>query len=101
KAQELRELAAAQPTGDMPLKSFLDESGIELEDIYRGSHGWSELREAAGLPTMLDGPHEQALRRACGRLLHVDDAVRLDAYRSFLRAPTPRPVDALDERSRR
>ena len=100
KAQELRDLAAADPTGDVKLRSFLEASGIELEDIYR-SRCWSDLRETAGLPTMPAGPHEQPLRRACGRLLHVDDAVRLDVYRSLLRSPKPPALDALDERSRR
>ncbi len=35
------------------------------------------------------GRHEQALRRACGRLLHVDDPVRLEAYRRFLALSSP------------
>jgi hypothetical protein len=35
------------------------------------------------------GPHEEALRRACGRLLHVDDLARIEAYRRWLTAGAP------------
>jgi hypothetical protein len=101
KARELSELARGKATGDVGLGEFLEDSGVELEDVYRGSRSWSDLREEAGLPTAPAGPHERILWRACGRLLHVDDAMRLDAYRAFLRAPTAPALDALDERSRR
>ena len=68
------------------------ETGLELEDIYAGNHSWSEMRRAAGLPTAAAGPNEDALLRAVGRLLHVDDDERIDAYRALLRA-TMRAVD--------
>ena len=55
-----------------------------MDDIYRGNHSWSELREAAGLETHPPGPSENSLRRACGRIDHVNDFLRLSAYREFL-----------------
>ena len=84
KAEELRQIAASSSGGDVSLAGFLEESGIELEDVYQGTRSWSDLRAAAGLQNAPDGPDESLLRRACGRLLHVDDAVRFEAYRAFL-----------------
>ena len=43
--------------------TYLDETGLELEDIYAGNHSWSEMRRAAGLPTAPPGPDEAALLR--------------------------------------
>ena len=68
------------------LVTYLEHSGLELDDIYTGGRGWSELCEAAGVVLALPGPHEVVLRRAVGRLLHVDDNVRISGYRSLLAA---------------
>jgi len=87
-ADELRRLHAE---GRSSLAAFLEDSGLELEDVYAGHRSWSDLREAAGIPVAPEGPGETALRRACSRLLHVDDRERLDGYRELLRsesAPT-------------
>jgi superfamily II DNA or RNA helicase len=79
---ELRaQSASGRPT---TLAAFLTDSGIDLDDVYSGGRGWSDLREAAGLAVSAAGAHEAILRRAAGRLLHVDDSRRLDAYRRFL-----------------
>lgn len=43
----------------------------------------------AGLSVREPGVHEQALRRACGRLLHVDDPARIDAYQRLLAPDAP------------
>lgn len=84
KVAELQRVGA----GGIPvtLAQFLDESGLALEDVYANQHTWSELCEAAGLRTLPAGPHESTLRRALGRLLHVDDPVRIAAWRRFARA---------------
>ena len=81
KANELRSLASEGPVS---LTIYLEATGLELEDIYIGKSSWSDLTEAAGLPVSPKGPHETELRRACGRLLHVDDTVRLDVWRKLL-----------------
>jgi superfamily II DNA or RNA helicase/HKD family nuclease len=99
KVEELRRYATAH--AGAPLRGFLAATGLELEDLYGADRGWSDLRAAAGLPMLPDGPHESALRRACGRLLHVDDEPRIAAYLTLLdqdRAPDPA---SLAERERR
>ncbi len=47
---------------------------------------WSDLGVAAGVVLAPPGPHEVVLRRAVGRLLHLDDDVRSSGYRSLLAA---------------
>ncbi len=99
KANELRNIAAEQP--GVTLRSFLVASGLELDDVYANNHSWSDLRHAAGLASAPSGPHEETLRKACGRLLHVDDPDRLDAWRRWLREDAPPDVSTLTLRDRR
>ena len=82
-------------------EEILEETGLELEDVYANNRSWSALRRAVGLPTDDPGPEEDSLLRAVGRLLHVDDRERLDAYRSLVaRASAPDPA-GLSDRERR
>ena len=68
-------------------RGFLEETGLELEDVYTGGKIWSDLVRDAGLPVRPAGPQEDVLRRACGRLLHVDD---LRAHRGLPSVPGAR-----------
>ncbi|BCY15424.1 DUF3427 domain-containing protein [Actinoplanes sp. L3-i22] len=78
---ELRALAKGHDA--VPLTTFLTETGLEVADLYANNRSWSDLREAAGLTVAEPGPHEALLRRALGRLQHIDDRQRLLAYRRF------------------
>ncbi|AGZ46677.1 DUF3427 domain-containing protein [Actinoplanes friuliensis] len=66
------------------LAKFLEETGLEIEDLYRrkSGRGWTGLREDAGLetPGTVD---DQALSAAFGRMLHIDDTDRLRALRQL------------------
>jgi superfamily II DNA or RNA helicase len=95
KCQELRAL------GDVRLGEYLTETGLDLDDVYTANHSWTELRRASGLRTASGGPDEPALLRAVGRLLHVDDHERLNAYRELVGHPSPPELNATDERDRR
>ena len=99
KVEELR--AMTQDGASVTLAAFLQEAELDVEDVYQGSKSWSDLRADAGLSVLPAGPHEVALRRACGRILHVDDRLRIDAYRRFLGSPTPPDVPSLPDRDRR
>ncbi len=99
KVDELR--ALLRQGRDATMFAYLAETGLDLEDIYSGAKSWSELREAAFASTLASGPKETELRRACGRVLHVDDAERLAFYRQFLSAEGPPDLPSLDERGRR
>lgn len=82
KVDELRSLQRERPT--VGLREFLFESGLELEDVYDGSKSWSDMQEQAGVPVAAGGPYEAQLRRSVGRLLHVDDVVRIAGYERLM-----------------
>ena len=98
KLEALRRLA--QGGQGVSLRNYLEETGLELADIYSGK-SWSDLCEAAGIAVRPAGPQEAELRRACGRLLHVDDRERITAFQNFVAGEFPPAMATLDERSRR
>jgi superfamily II DNA or RNA helicase/HKD family nuclease len=99
KVDEVRSLRKDAPNLD--LAGFLHESGLDLDDVYDGGRCWSDLQHAAGALLLAAGPDEAVLRRALGRLLHIDDRERIAAYRRFLAEPTPPQVGSVSARVRR
>jgi hypothetical protein len=87
--------------GDIGLSEYLDGTGLELEDIYAGGRSWTEMRRELGYATDRPGPTEKPLLRAVGRMLHVDDDERLEAYPRFLREDHPPSLERLSPRERR
>ena len=98
KVEELRLVARGDNT--ITLQRFLDETGLELEDVYTGRKTFSDLREDAGLSVRPAGPHEEILRQACARLLHIDDFLRIDSYRRLLSESQPPDLASLSLRER-
>jgi len=98
KVAELR--AVANGKNSITLGEFLDDAGLELDDIYSGRKTFSDLRAEAGLSVAPPGPREDVLRPACGRLLHIDDATRIETYRRLLRQSQPPVLDTLSARER-
>ncbi len=99
RVEELRQLTTQESS--CTLARYLEETGLELEDVYAGNRSWSDLRADAGLANQSDGPQEMALRRACGRLLHVDDMLRIAVYRRFLESKQAPDSAQLSPRERR
>ncbi len=99
KVAALRSLAAGATS--VSLAAYLHETGLELADIYANNGSWSDLCEDAGLATAPAGPDERLLRRACGRLLHVDDEARIDGYRHWLSSERTGDVASLTMRESR
>lgn len=93
KAGELK--ALVREHGDISLSRFLELSGLELDDIYR-RRCWSDLKQAAGLEVLTAGPMEDVLRKACGRLVHVNDTPRIHAYREMLGRNTPPKIENIE-----
>ena len=98
KAEELQRLGRS---GDVTLAHFLEETGLELDDIYSDARSWSDLRADAGLPLCATGPNERALRNACGRLLHVNDRPRIETYQGLLVSEAPPDPGAMSVHDRR
>ncbi|WFF03117.1 DUF3427 domain-containing protein [Micromonospora sp. WMMD964] len=84
---ELRQL------GDVSLATFLRETGLEIEDVYRSASigGWTGLRRLAGIETSAPGPDDRELGRAIGRMLHTDDVDRLELLTRVAAGP-PAPA---------
>lgn len=100
--QKVEELRALRGSGrEITLAGYLEHSGLDLTDVYTGGHGWSDLCADAGVATAKPGPAEGELRRAVGRLLHIDDETRLAFYLTLLGHDTAPRVDDLIERDRR
>ena len=79
--KELRALADARSASGrrITLVEFLQEAGLELEDVYR-SGSWSSLQREARLSVPAPGPSEALIADRLAGILHVDDPLRLDAY---------------------
>lgn len=94
--RELRALASSERFRNTPitLREFLSESGLELTDVYaRGC--WSGLKRDSGLTVPQTGPSEDTIAKGLGRLLHIDDPIRLNGYRRLAKGvPGSRPTDA-------
>lgn len=86
--------------GDRSLESFLDETGLELEDVYRRRRGgWASLRRLAGFDDRQAGEDDDKLAAALGRWLYVDDLERLEFVEALLtsRSGVP-PLDSREGR---
>ncbi|MDQ3484069.1 MAG: DEAD/DEAH box helicase family protein, partial [Actinomycetota bacterium] len=91
--RELREL------GDVPLAAYLQETGLEPDDVYQGGHSFTEMRRAAGFLESAATDDESRLGRGLGRLLHLDDLDRIDAYTNLLSSrPAEQDLDARETR---
>ena len=83
--------------GNVSLREFVEASGFGLQDIYsRNRPGWTEIRRQVGFAGA-PGLNEALLSRALGRMLHIDDKVRVDAYTEWLRLPIAPDVGKLNE----
>jgi uncharacterized protein DUF3427 len=88
--------------GDVSLQSFLLEAGVELEDVYRsGRGGWATLRRLAGFDKRPDGPDDEKIGRAIGRMLHIDDFERLQFLMDVLQRPQAPRLAEFNERQQR
>ncbi|MGY1632228.1 DUF3427 domain-containing protein [Geodermatophilus sp. SYSU D01186] len=60
------------------LSAFLEETGVELEDLYRTrGRSWRDLQRAAGHVQDTPGSDDRRLAGAFARMLHIDDPERL------------------------
>lgn len=81
-------VAELRAVGDVDLRTYLDESGVELPDLL-GKKSFTELRREAGLPTPAGGHLEARLLKRVKALVHVDDVDRHAAYTRLLADAAP------------
>ncbi len=92
--EDVRALARQQ--GTATLRAFVEEAGVELEDIYAGGRCFTDLLRAAGLDPSPAAAEDARIGRALSRCLHIDDADRLDRFRAFLDQPVALDASADD-----
>ncbi|CAB4902963.1 MAG: DUF3427 domain-containing protein [Actinobacteria bacterium] len=91
-----------QVGADATLEVYLDETGRELVDLYRGGRpGWNGLHRMAATKDVPASADEERLIKAVGRMLHVDDAERVAFYRELLSQPSPPDLESLNVRQQR
>ncbi|MEI7986854.1 MAG: DUF3427 domain-containing protein [Armatimonadota bacterium] len=79
---ELRRMSAK---GDvLTLASFLKETGLEVADFYQGDRSFALISKLAKLTE-----NDPGLAKRAGSFCHVDDKVRLDAYRMAIQSNGP------------
>jgi superfamily II DNA or RNA helicase/HKD family nuclease len=75
--------------GNCTLTDFLNETGLQIDDLYRTRRGgWTQLQRAAGLDTRPAGPDDKKLDGSIGRMLHLDDPERLNFITKLLNEPS-------------
>ena len=83
------------------LAGFMRKAGVELDEIYArpgSGHCFTELRRSAGFKQNIV---DDSLLKAIGRLIHVDDRERIDAWQEMLEAGHSGRVSGLSARKRR
>jgi hypothetical protein len=85
-------VAELRQMGDVGLGEYLEETGLDLTDVYSGGKSWTSHRRAAGQLTDQPGEYEEQLSRALGRMLYIDDELRIGTYRDLLSRPEPPAV---------
>ncbi|MFJ5635016.1 DUF3427 domain-containing protein [Streptomyces goshikiensis] len=88
----------AKKVGSLQLTDFLNATGREITDVYRGATTWTAiLRRAKLVPAPATAPPgEAALLKRMHSFLHVDDAERASAYQRLTTDDAP-SYDSLDE----
>lgn len=95
-------VAELRRLGDVSLGTFLDETGLDLDDVYRRRRGgWAGLRRLAGLDERPPGADDDRLSSSFGRMLHLDDLERLAFLRQILDLKDPPPIDRGNGRAQR
>ena len=82
------------------LRQFIDEVGLELEDLYRSKNSFTQLMRQAGFLTTPSVDDSKLLARL-QTLLHVDDRERIEVWSRWLAADEPPEPNVLNERQRR
>jgi len=95
----VEDLAALGP--DATLAEYLRASRRDLDEVYRKpGWTWASLRRHAGRLGPSASSDETALARALARCLHVDDPLRISAFKRLLDVPEAPAADATDPAQR-
>jgi len=82
--REIAAWAALKGGGALQLSDFLRDTGLELDDIYRGNRCWTGYKRDVGLATQPSGPREEDLQKRMQNVLHVNDSALLKTWTTVL-----------------
>ena len=100
-SQWLKMVAELRSSGDISLKAFISQTGLTLYDIYSKGMSYTELRRAAGVEVGEMQEEEKTILRGIGRLSHIDDTLRISAYKSWMGLSVPPVFDSLGAEDKR
>ena len=90
---------------DTRLHDFMRDAGAELADVYarpKSGNCFTELRQRAGFkPSSGHAAEDASLLKAIGRLIHVDDHERIEAWRGILEMDPSERISGLHGRKHR
>jgi superfamily II DNA or RNA helicase/HKD family nuclease len=89
------DLRAQARDEDPSLRTFLERTGTELDDIYASQWCWTVLRRKAGLEPNPPEGGDTVVERSFSRLLHLDDD-RIERFEALLTAEQPPPPEPND-----
>ena len=84
----IRELLREHADPTWTLERFLDETEIDLYDVYRDGRSWTSLRGDVGLANQPTDAESDALK-CVSKLLHVTDELRLRVWERLLALDLP------------
>lgn len=82
--REIAAWAALKGGTSLRLADFLLDTGLELEDVFRGNRSWSGYKRDVGLPMPPAGPREEELQKRVQNVLHVNDSALLNTWTTVL-----------------
>ncbi len=85
----MRELLREHSAQGWTLGQFLEETEIDLFDLYRDGRSWSSLRQEAGLETGTTDELERSALKNVQKLLEVDDLLRLELWHRLIEGEAP------------
>ena len=100
-SQWLKMVAELKSLGDMSLMSFLNHSGLSLQDVYSNGKSFTALRRAAGFDNSADAEDESTMLRGVCRLNHIDDSTRIMQYQTWLSGSLPPDLATMSTFQRR
>lgn len=89
--REIAAWAALKGGATLQLSDFLRDTGLELEDVYRGKRSWAGYKRDVGLPMPPLGPREEELQSRVQSVLHVNDSALLKTWSTVLSTSSVEP----------
>jgi hypothetical protein len=66
--------------GDKSLSEYLNDSDVDISDLYRNGRSFTLLKRSVFEPDRVNESIDEELSKAIGRALHIDDEERIAAY---------------------